>query len=353
MPRWLSSRHWKLTARLSSQREYLALLLWPYLPEEQRLQDNNKGLRHVVNMVSTIESGFATELDAPEVWERAHVDPVVRSAAEDLRTLRLQLDGKADVSATPVAAIPKASLGKARKKLRDDAVRSEVNWQLASALFPVVSALLLLSGWFYTHSFLGRFGVAIERYFGLSDYLAASIQGLLPAVVGSVIALVAYYATRGRTRLVKLQFMLGRYLRHHLESLGAMSVIALVLVQQMGNQSSIQTAMIYIAVLAIVSQVVPWISIWSNKPTRDELLVMFLGFYCALLWYIGETNYRSVTNTRFPPLTEIRLANAPGQTLNWRVIAGNSLYLFLLNDEQEVVIVPVEQVLSIRHRTRD
>jgi hypothetical protein len=52
----------------------------------------------------------------------------------------------------------------------------------------------------------------------------------------------------------------------------------------------------------------------------------------------------------WPFLPEIRLASAPDNVLNWRVIAGNSLYLFLPNDEKEVVIVPLEQVASVRYR---
>ena len=53
-------------------------------------------------------------------------------------------------------------------------------------MLTVLSALFLVSGYLYSRAFLGHFGVEVAKYFSLSDYVAASIDGIRYAVVAAI-----------------------------------------------------------------------------------------------------------------------------------------------------------------------
>ena len=58
--------------------------------------------------------------------------------------------------------------------------------QNPTAVLTVLSALFLVSGYLYSRAFLGHFGVEVAKYFSLSDYVAASINGIRYAVVAAI-----------------------------------------------------------------------------------------------------------------------------------------------------------------------
>ncbi|MFZ5841803.1 MAG: hypothetical protein ACOY3E_02795 [Pseudomonadota bacterium] len=43
------------------------------------------------------------------------------------------------------------------------------------------------------------------------------------------------------------------------------------------------------------------------------------------------------------------MAESPDEVRRWHILSGNSLYLFLHDEKKEVHVVPLEQVLSVRH----
>ena len=67
-----------------------------------------------------------------------------------------------------------------------EAFKISLSSQNFTALLSVLSALFLVSGYLYSRAFLGYFGVEVANYFSLSDYIAASMEGIRYSVVATV-----------------------------------------------------------------------------------------------------------------------------------------------------------------------
>ena len=88
----------------------------------------------------------------------------------------------------------RALLRKTRREIKSltasisdrEAFKISLPTQNLTALLSWVSALFLASGYLYCRAFLGHFGVEVDKYFSLSDYVAASIEGIRLSVVATV-----------------------------------------------------------------------------------------------------------------------------------------------------------------------
>lgn len=103
----------------------------------------------------------------------------------------------------PEASVPdvrtvRALLRETRKEIRSletsisdrEALKISLSIQDLTAGLTALSVLFLVSGYLYNRALLGNFGVEVAKYFSLSDYVAASMDGieysLMAAVVGSL-----------------------------------------------------------------------------------------------------------------------------------------------------------------------
>ncbi|HEX4910180.1 MAG TPA: hypothetical protein VFV64_05395 [Permianibacter sp.] len=357
MAAWWTIRYWRLTYARLQQREHVALRLWPFLPLAQRTVDDVEPLRVLNRMVRRLEAGdesFADDAAAQQLWQQARTDNDVQQAAGALRTLRLQLDQDSVAAGLQVAPFARAERKRLQKIMLADDVKDGLSeWLHAPVLLPMLSVLFLLSGWVYNAIFLGRFGVEVGRYFGLSDYLAASIDGLISAALAVLLTFAMQWLIRNRTRLQALQQQLGigwiNILYTLLIFVAATLFILLIPEAIDGGPEVRRLTLTYLIVLAVPLLLLQAVSGLSRRPSRDNLLASFLVIYGAVIWFSAETH---VLKSQRPTAlrAEIVFANAPDAPRQWRVLSGNSLYLFLLDDNSDVVVVPLQQVLSVRYR---
>ena len=356
MLRWLTPSFWRLKSASLRQREQLALLLWPYLTEAERSADDSTPLRLLVRVVRAIESGrddFAADPAAKELWTRAESDQAVQQAAGALRTIRLQLNGDTVASGLRVAPIERKQLKVLHDRMHTSNLENAFStWLNAPLALPLMSVLFLFSGWLFNTIFFSNYHLPVGRYFGLSDYLAASIEGLVPAVVAVLFTFATQWLMRNRIRLQVLQNQLGSGWRNLIFSSLAFFLI-FPLIPYLFSEPEVQRLLrLYLIALAVPILAIPVGIAFSKRPARDTLLLNFLVIYVAVIWFTAEMRYiNSINRDKVRP--EVILANAPDKVLNWRVISGNSLYLFLQNENNEVVAVPVQQVLSVRYPKKE
>jgi len=356
MLRWLSPRRWQGYAARARCREQLALLLWPYLPATLRHADDNLPMRQINTVVRRLESGnddFFDDAGALTLWQAARNDNDIQQAVGALRTLNLQLQGDGVAAGLVVEPPAHAILKGLRKQMIKDATYNEIDdWQQLPALLPLLSALILCSGWFFNQIYLGQLGLDVGDYFGLSDYLAASMEGLVPALGGVIFTLLAQWLVRGRQRLQNMQRLLGLRWRSQVVSILTYALIFLIVERLTSDLRAQRVLSVYVGVIALSTLLVPWAVSFFKRPARTFLFLNFFSIYSVVLWFSAEMRYVDVLRDR-PVRTEIVLASAPDKPLNWRVLSGNSLYLFLHNEQKEVIAVPVQQVLSVRFRSEN
>lgn len=352
MLRWLSFTYWRQLRACWQQRERLALLLWPYLDDTARRADDAEPLRLLVRMVRAIENGhdeFRDDQPARLLWQRANADESIQQAAGALRTARLQLQDIPAVSGLQLEPLGRKQLKPLRDRMNADMLDNAFsNWLHAPLTLPLLSALFLLSGWLFNSIFFSHYGLPVGRYFGLSDYLAASIEGLVSACIAVGFTFGTHWLLRNRIRQQVLQNQLGSNWQNLLLTLMTF-VVGLLAVPHLFPDPAVRRPMlIYLSALAIPILAIPLLIGFSKRPARDTLLLNFVVIYAAVIWFSAEMRYVSI-NKREGRRTEVVLTSAPQQALPWRVLAGNSLYLFLLNEQNELVTVPVQQVLSVRY----
>lgn len=351
---WFNPRHWQRYAERMRRREQLALLLWPYLPELQRTRDDMPALNLLNNMVRQLEAGnddFAADPAAQLLWQQACTDNDVQQCCGALRTLHLQMQSDASAAGLQVARLPQAEMRRLRKRMQADTIHSELNLlQQLPVLIPVLSGLLLFSGWFFNAIYLGRLQVPVSTYFGLTDYLAASLDHLPLVLLASFFTVIMQWISRTRVRLQSLQRLLSSQwsmqLLMLLIFLAALYLTPLLLSKARPEQ--INLIRLYLVAIVAMTVLLPWLAGFSQRPAHTYLLLNLVTLFLVLVWFMAENEYLKSQQNR-PVRTELRLADAPDTPHRWRVLSGNSLYLFVQDEQKQVLAIPLEQVLSIRH----
>ena len=355
---WFNPRHWQRYAERMRRREQLALLLWPYLPEPQRTRDDMPALQLLNTMVRQLEAGnddFSALPAGQMLWQQACTDNDVQQSCGALRTLYLQMQADATAAGLHVANLPSAELRTLRKRMQADSMHSELNLvQQLPVLLPILSALLLFSGWFFNVIYLGKLGVPVSHYFGLTDYLAASMEGLVPVIISIAVTVIVQWFSRARIRLQSLQRLLSTQWLMQMLMLVAFFATLLLMPVLLNAARPEQISLIRLYVVAVMAMTVllPWLAGFSQRPAHMYLLLNLITLFLVVVWFMAETQYLK-TQTERPVRTELRLAESPEVVRRWHILSGNSLYLFLHDEQKQVHVVPLEQVLSIRHLPAD
>lgn len=349
MLRWLKISYWRQRLALIRHREQLALLLWPFLSARERSEDDAAPLQLLARVVRALEAGredFPDDAPAQALWQQARSDHQVTQASTSLQILRQQLEvrGSPGVKLDPVG---KKQLKQLRRRTKTDRLAENNQWLHAPLTLPLISTLFLFSGWLYNTIFFSHFDVPVGRYFGLGDYLAASIDGLIQLAAAVGVGIIIQFVSGTRFRLKALQNHLGATWQQAGESaLGFGVLIAgLLILDDFPMQGLFLTYTLMVAVP--MTLLLPLLLGRSRRPVRDTMLLSVVTVYLAAIWVMAEMRFANLEAR--PVSSEITMISAPDTSLPWRVISGNSLYLFLLNEQHEVVAVPVQQVLSVRY----
>lgn len=359
---WFPSK-WGLRWRLWLWREQLALDLWSGLTPEQRHHDDVQIMKQVGDIVAWCESGVS-----PSDASRLALTPLIqhfsgldhceqiKTTARQLQCIHAQLYPNITERtlpwSVPVQALPDVSplwphvrmLYRMRRKLASEPRRDMgLSLENANGLVPLVSAVLLISGYFYTSLLLSHYGINTSEYFSLSDYLAASIEGLLPALLSAGLSVLMSVFTANQILLGLLQ----RQLRIHLWSKLVLFTLIVGVISLLWRISN--SALFLVLPMLIIAIVLPSLALRFARPLRAQIMMTFVLLDVSMIVFsVGMHHQHFAKPARASDLREIVLSNGKLEDpLQW-VIAGNSTYLFVQDRHHRISIIPLQNVAYVR-----
>ena len=370
--KYVNPKHWALLIRRSLLREQLALHIWQCLPVEQQQEDNAQLLRTIAQLVDSVQQttgAIERHSDAGELVSicaaSARCDAIVRiSHALHVAHQQWQTSVSDDVSAqarmrqiwgqdarnvsesTSLTAQIKAVRSLRVEFLKIRMSTRGVSLDKVGGLLPIFSGFFLLSGYVYNRLLLNPFGIDVSRFFGLSDYLSASLVGIEPMILALGATFVGSFFYASSTRLAHLNRLIGA--RRYLDVFAlAALMVALVLVY-LNRQAPVETRIIYWYLLAIllVTTVPNLYSMKFKQPVKAYFVMTYTPlFFCVLAFFATHQRIQFDDPERF---RLDYLVTQDGVSTEYQMLAGNSLYLFLRDKDKQVTILPLEAVEQIR-----
>jgi hypothetical protein len=241
---------------------------------------------------------------------------------------------------------------------RRTALKLDVGMGELTQTIALISPLLVVAGFVYCHIYYGFFGIDTSIYFGLSDYLASSIEAIRAAGVSAAIAVLGAILSVHRhsaSRPLKRPNRPGI----EREDVPWAIVVVLLLIGEIeslwaGNPTSwlILSALIYPAVIGLVTTYVPRLFL---KPIPPLLISIFAGSLFSTLICSAEYNAHAASSVLRPEVGGPRLTAQDGRdlTADAIVVGANSNYFFLWNENADVATaLPRNSAALIRVKAR-
>ena len=223
----------------------------------------------------------------------------------------------------------------------------ELPLQRLTLLLPWVSLLLILTGYVHTYFVYGRFGIDVDQFFSLNDYLASTIEEITSVffhMVCALITAIGFYRNErawelyksGRGRIAWLLYVLSVFLLFDLVFMG-----------------NIRPGPLYgtVSVSAIVVTRRPVFYLvrrYFKKPTGISIVLMILiGFFSGIA-FRAYSQISEIEQGRPGMEFEIETPTRKFTHENFTFIGGNSRYIFLRTEGRGVEIIPVESTARIK-----
>ncbi len=247
-----------------------------------------------------------------------------------------------------------------------EAFKLSFSSQNIAALLSLLSALFLVSGYLYNRVFLGHFGVEVAKYFSLSDYMAASIEGierpLVATFVGCLGAILG--AILGARSVRRMSHAQARKARIHLRIqmfLFIAGLCGLVIFAYFRD-----SALFYVLAALFIVVLSNWLVNWLVRryfESKNWILVHFLVVSTlAFLLYtfaFARAAVHRIEHGRANDLKQYAISFKEPIVLNSEnlmLLAANSGYLFLRDTSSgNVYIVPADRIqfISVRGERGD
>ena len=270
----------------------------------------------------------------------------------------------------PTVSVPdvktfRALLRKTRRELKSlkvsvsdrEAFKISLSSQNLTAVFTVLSAFFLVSGYLYSGAFLGYFGVEVAQYFSLSDYVAASIDGIryavVAAVVGSLGCFLGMHNVSRMSYTEAAETISGR--RTYASLVKASLFIATATAYVRESETFYGSAALFIFLLSF--RPVSWF-VRRYFEHKDGVLAYFLILSTlSFSLHLFASVRRDIYRIEHTEASELKLydisfkepvAFTPETTV---LLAANSGYMFLRDAASgKVYIIPTDQVQDISIR---
>lgn len=366
--RYLQPQYWTTLLRRSLLREKLAMLIWFCLPCEDQESDDLDILKRVSMLVRWCETGVKPEHNIGKPMEHIVAlcrqgedrDEMLTSSSALHQSYRRLCGDAACVdpllpwSQEAADQAPRQSLLSVYRQvwqLRKRFYASRVQWvefnlSQLGGLIPVVSGFFLITGYLYNSFFLQPLGIETSRYFGLTDYLAASLDGILPTLLALAMTFISMFLTMARIRQSHLSRMIGA--RRSIDALNIVifvGAIALAFYQYPRDQHTFILAM-FVAGIMFATIVPAFASLRFRRPLRAFFALTYMPIYLTILVFIATAERMKLDSEEGVVVDHAVTSN--GVTEPFQLLAGNSLYLFLRNEQKEVVIIPIEAIERIK-----
>jgi len=321
--------------------------------------------------VDPIVEQIGTRKEIKETVERYHLlqhfiethSPNSNSRAAEYH---LQLARQLNPNTTPLLLDNLYTLERqTRKDLNDlrelisdrEALKISLSLNNAASFISVISSFFMLTGYLYNHFLLNAFGIEVSKYFGLSDYLASSIEGIRYSVSGAAVGLlVLFFVAHSTSRMSPLQMEHERqsapvkywpYLFFLLLGSIGVNVIAYYLNDQESFYDSTYT-LIFLLTIHFAPKL-------SRKYFKEPLTALFILVFIAsfsghMFASVGKEIYR-FKHYDFSKLNRYEVGFSDRLPVGERelvLLAGNSDYLFFLDRLRNPIIVPKREILYLR-----
>lgn len=374
MPFWryLQPQYWATLIRRSLLREKLAMLIWFCLPNDDQERDDIEILKRVSVLVRWCETGVKPEHNHGKPIE--HIVALCRQGddRDEMLTTSSALhqsyrrlcgeaacvDPRLPWSQEFADQPPRQSMLSLYRQvlhLRKRFYASRVQWRefnisQLGGLIPVVSGFFLITGYLYNSFFLQPFGIEISRYFGLTDYLAASLDGIVPTLLAILLTFIPMILTMARIRQSHLTRVIGARRSIDVSTVAALvGAIIMAVYHYQGDQHAFIAA-VFVAGIMFATIMPAFASLRFQRPTRAYFALAYMPIYLSVLIFFATTERLKLEEKNgFRP---DHIVTSNGLTERFQLLAGNSLYLFLRNEHKEVVIIPIEAIERIEKLPR-
>ena len=216
---------------------------------------------------------------------------------------------------------------------------------------PWISLLFIFAGYIHTRFIYGYFGIEVDQFFSLNDYLSSSIEEITSALLsmtGIFLAIIYLYRNEWAWELYK------RTAIRLYELLSTFFLGSCFAYLYKGNvpespYGSIVVVVISCAVVISSSRITFYVvrRYFRNSTKISVILLVLIGFFSG----IAFSTYSEIKNIKDgrPGLEfEIKAETGEFTQEDFTFIGGNSRYIFLLAEGGSIEIIPIESAERVR-----
>jgi hypothetical protein len=202
---------------------------------------------------------------------------------------------------------------------------------------------------------LGEFGIEVSKYFTLSDYIASSIEGIRYSASGAVIAAIGFFIgvrSSSGASLDQLELQKKKMV-YPMGFLLFTSIFGSVYTYYYNFEAFFVSFYALIVVSANILSVQGIVNRYFKQPLIASFLIVFL---CTFAGHMFMSIGRTIYDLKNKKLEEIKTYDLifkeqiPLQSSKMVLIAANSNFLFLLDEDKNAFIVPKDQILYVMKR---
>lgn len=218
------------------------------------------------------------------------------------------------------------------------------------AYIPLISFLLICSGYFHTSIVYENFGLNPTQFFSIGDYLAASLQQIEHAILPCISALAgiffAYVREPAMPRLrIASEIRKDNFYFHIIvvSSAGTLGVLAFT--WERWATSANAAMAVGFPMLFIIAQIVSLIPLhFLKNKVRGRIMLTALVLFCSLIVAGSHVKINMIEHGHIYDKFKIVAGDTIYTQKSSRIIGSNSSYLFIWNGEKKVWVIPWSKV---------
>lgn len=228
-----------------------------------------------------------------------------------------------------------------------------ITYEHVKYFISLLSVLFLISGFIYNMFLFRSFNVNISYYFTISDYLSSSLNEVVPIFIISFIGI--FYFMLGRLRKIGLEIHeeLCDISKQDswLEKLVMISYVIFTIVIFV-NEEHMNYFLFAPIVVLLYTYLLNKFTFWKYIKNAQKAIYFISGIMFLLIYlsasilnkidYLNSENYESKSFVKYKE--EYKMFS------NSKFISANSKYLFVLNKNKEVIILPLNAIDYIRSK---
>ena len=306
---------------------------------------------------STLAQNFQVQMFLSDHFGNNYAHTIFMELARQYDSQVPELDSKS--ISTMLRTVRKHLRSLKQSASNKQAIKISFSSEYIATIFSISSALFFVSGYLYNWSILGHFGVEVRDYFSLSDYVAASVEGIRHSLFATAFAILGgFIGIHHRSRLSYRQLIGTASTDTRVYFLMVVLVCCATVYAYLVRP---ETFYFYLALVMMV--VSPKSLIWIvrryfvEKNRRicyfilQSWLIFSLHLYASINTEIYRIEHKNLDEVK---RYDISLKNPVEFGLDHSILlASNSRYIFLRDTSTgKIYILPTSEIRSISVRQR-